>query len=82
MERDWGAYPPIHLQPLTLVISELTPLCLRAVGLVAPARSQDFCIWAPSAPLWDVCPDVKALRGAAGMFNQELFAEQDAECRG
>lgn len=43
-----------------------------AGGPMAPARSQDFCIQAPSAPLWNVCPDVKALRGTVGMFNQDL----------
>lgn len=45
------------------------PACWEPVAL---ARSLDFLIWAPSAPLWDVCPDAKALRGAAGMFHQEL----------
>lgn len=29
---------------------------------------------APSAPLRDVCPDVKVSRGTAGMFDQELSA--------
>lgn len=62
----------IWLQPLAPVVLELTPLCLHVGGPVGPARSQDFCIWAPSTPLWDVCPDVKVLRGTVGMFNQEL----------
>ena len=64
----------IRLWPLALVVLERTPLCLRAGVLVASARSQDFCIWAPSSPLWDFCPDVKALRSAVGKFNQELEA--------